>query len=1048
MLTKSLSFLAHQIVQLRRVSHVAAFSLFAAIYGCGGGGDSNVNTAPGPAASPKSVTVSLSSGAYISQLAGTTQSYPIEASLLDRSDILEVSLIGSPSWLTVNGSKGRWQLSAAIPASIGTGKYTAQLTARELGGSAVGGLSFQIEVVGGVVALGGILSAESGGFQSDANGNLSIGVIPRKLSSDLRIEMLKGSNSLGKTLYGFRVNRRVTLQELAEIKVSLGRARAPISTAQTTHSEVASKAVSEKAIYAGATRLIPENYALRAGAGGGRLPIKQDMSLADIANACGLRADLLGVANLANVFTNISIGSDLIFGGCIEEFVASESWTIKNTKSLEGTLKPAILFIHGFSARAPFTDGLGGTDGTWGDFPVIASDIGGGYSTHEFRWYTDSRFEDAASDLVQVIDKLRSLTGKPVVIVAHSFGGLLTRTLLQGLAGVTRSNWDRSVRSVLTLGTPHSGILDKAATVAGTALPRGQDSFAIQQLFFNLCKSIACQQAGETVTFTAAATTIRLDHRLFEISEEPGELVARLANLEVNPLPANVPFTVGIGLTTDRNGAGVLDEGDALISYAGQRFHPSFTTSGQVKSLANCNQTNAGTVKEQLIATPLDRKPGQLPYDNWQVFQSLGLVNYKAYKHSSNPPSLDLGDMAVTFGIGTVATPVTALGPVTGTFALIAQEVWRNRGLLSEANVKCAAADSCDHGSFNLLKKILTDANFACPRIEPTVAPQKISLSVPVINATSKAAIAGAAVTLYARSSGSEIATSVTDARGNAKFDLIFAPNAAYDLEAQASGFDRKLGQGHQLSNTAVGSASSVTPIQLNRAAGSRFGELGVKVIDALTGDGINSSNVTITRAGVPFAGPYVLNDGTVKTHSLPQGLYNVDVSARGFIAETTNCESIPLTSTLCNVSLRPVLDASTALIRLTWDQNPYDLDSHLWRYAQNGAELDHIYFRARDANFSGDNLDLDDTSSFGPETTSIQSVDSASRYVFAVNRYNGLGSIATTSLAQVKVQLGSRQIIFAAPTTGFGDWWKVFEIVNGEVIPCSSGCLSDTQPN
>ena len=147
--------------------------------------------------------------------------------------------------------------------------------------------------------------------------------------------------------------------------------------------------------------------------------------------------------------------------------------------------------------------------------------------------------------------------------------------------------------------------------------------------------------------------------------------------------------------------------------------------------------------------------------------------------------------------------------------------------------------------------------------------------------------------------------------------------------------------------------------------------------------------------------------------------------------------------------SMRKILTNEKMSIRLSWDENPRDLDSHLVKYNSSGNQIYHIYYsHKRDSN-SGDNLDRDDTDSYGPETITIEEVDSSSRYIFSVYHYSGTGSISSTSNAKVEINYGGHPAIPIqnSPTSGTGSWWKVFEIVNGEVIPCRTDCLLNNQP-
>jgi len=67
--------------------------------------------------------------------------------------------------------------------------------------------------------------------------------------------------------------------------------------------------------------------------------------------------------------------------------------------------------------------------------------------------------------------------------------------------------------------------------------------------------------------------------------------------------------------------------------------------------------------------------------------------------------------------------------------------------------------------------------------------------------------------------------------------------------------------------------------------------------------------------------------------------------------------------------------------IVLNWGEKPEDLDSHLV-YPNN-----HVYF----SNQQGEqaNLDVDDTTSYGPETITIQRKNNGQRYVYAVHNFS-----------------------------------------------------------
>jgi hypothetical protein len=101
---------------------------------------------------------------------------------------------------------------------------------------------------------------------------------------------------------------------------------------------------------------------------------------------------------------------------------------------------PCVL-LHGF---------LGGRS-TWGQLPSLLTQQG--VHAYRFDWDTlSTSFETSAVDLSAALQEIEGLENTSVVnLVAHSFGGILARTYLEGL-------YNQDVNRAMTLGTPHQGI--------------------------------------------------------------------------------------------------------------------------------------------------------------------------------------------------------------------------------------------------------------------------------------------------------------------------------------------------------------------------------------------------------------------------------------------------------------------------------------------------------------------------------------------------------------------------------------------------------------
>ena len=112
--------------------------------------------------------------------------------------------------------------------------------------------------------------------------------------------------------------------------------------------------------------------------------------------------------------------------------------------------------------------------------------------------------------------------------------------------------------------------------------------------------------------------------------------------------------------------------------------------------------------------------------------------------------------------------------------------------------------------------------------------------------------------------------------------------------------------------------------------------------------------------------------------------------------------------------------------IVLTWGKNPPDLDSHL-AYPDN-----HIYFDSKLGTQA--NLDVDDTSSYGPETITINQKQAGKKYLYAVhNYYNGISPDSNAlgnSGATVNVYIGQTLVrTYHATPQSIGNIWVVFGI-------------------
>ncbi|MFY9261951.1 MAG: hypothetical protein WAO71_15785 [Gallionella sp.] len=99
---------------------------------------------------------------------------------------------------------------------------------------------------------------------------------------------------------------------------------------------------------------------------------------------------------------------------------------------LRAQTKSPIILIHGFSGKDNIAWNesiVGGDESTWGQTAQLLTDQG--YPVFEMRWLSYMPFEDAAGALTKFGKDIAAMTGKKPIILAHSFGGIVSHLALQ-----------------------------------------------------------------------------------------------------------------------------------------------------------------------------------------------------------------------------------------------------------------------------------------------------------------------------------------------------------------------------------------------------------------------------------------------------------------------------------------------------------------------------------------------------------------------------------------------------------------------------------------
>ena len=235
--------------------------------------------------------------------------------------------------------------------------------------------------------------------------------------------------------------------------------------------------------------------------------------------------------------------------------------------------------------------------------------------------------------------------------------------------------------------------------------------------------------------------------------------------------------------------------------------------------------------------------------------------------------------------------------------------------------------------------------------------------------------------------------------------------------------------------------------LAIDDAHAENNGTATITLKDALNGNVVTGGYVKVREGQNNKVGDVVkeiTNGGSSINLNLTPNTYTVEVGANGYTHSFNTVTILGDVNGTYEFSITPVLSANQVRVVLSWGENPNDLDSHLVR-TTNGNQDYHVYYSNMHPSNADANLDTDDTSSYGPETVTINNLSSASTYKYYVHDFSNGGNhsdeIFKTSGAKVDVYYGDQSRTFYIPNEN-GNAWKVFEIVNGEIVPCTTGCM------
>ncbi|WP_224963171.1 carboxypeptidase regulatory-like domain-containing protein [Geomonas subterranea] len=355
---------------------------------------------------------------------------------------------------------------------------------------------------------------------------------------------------------------------------------------------------------------------------------------------------------------------------------------------------------------------------------------------------------------------------------------------------------------------------------------------------------------------------------------------------------------------------------------------------------------------------------------------------------------------------------------------------------------------SADVGmKMNVLGHTLADHSETVLDVRQVLGQAAVATTLGALNAVVKDAVTGSGlsgVAVTATRNGTLVASATSNSSGVATIQL--PAGEGYDFAFTKTGY---LSTGYRNVTVTADTTNYLATVLQIDSNHSGPGNASGTVVNAFTGQGIAGLSIVL-RPGINNVSGTATVSGSTNSAGfysftgVPAGNYTAEVSGSGFTTTHFTVTSIGgVTLANQNYSLTPILPAGQTRIVLTWGATPSDLDSHLT--GPDGAARFHIYFGDK-SYYSGAgvaaDLDLDDTTSYGPETTTIYQ-QSAGTYRFSVHDFTNGGALNSTALANstatVTVYRGSSVIAIFNVPTGVGNLWTVFELNGDTVIPVNT---------
>lgn len=313
-----------------------------------------------------------------------------------------------------------------------------------------------------------------------------------------------------------------------------------------------------------------------------------------------------------------------------------------------------------------------------------------------------------------------------------------------------------------------------------------------------------------------------------------------------------------------------------------------------------------------------------------------------------------------------------------------------------------------------------------------------------VIDAVEKTGIEDATVLVYRRKGDSNY-YAATSTYEDGSYELYLEPGDYYIL-IEKEGYITA----YAYTNIQEGLITYNIKLHIVNAEYSGEGTVTGVINNALDGRGVEGLTIRF-REGINNTNGEVVKETVTGLYGvyeveLEAGSYTGEISGEGFITSYFYVVSIGGENNFGQDGvISPIIPEGQTRIVLTWGEYPKDLDSHLTGPGTNGRRS-HVYYSNKTYSQNGEkyaDLDYDDTTSYGPETTTIyKQIEGV--YRFSVHDYTNRKKSDSKELslsgAEVRIYRGNDLIaVFAVPSDRTGTVWTVFEMEGDRIIPINS---------